>query len=104
MQGYTRNYQSFQLPSFVIFFFKQVTCVPRRADASESRSFVDARSPVLARASLAGVVLVLTSDSGVVVGTGAVEPGPKVLAASVVHAGVADATFWRGLALFPIRS
>lgn len=83
---------------------KLYTSISWRAYTGESRTFVDASGTIFASAGLAGVVFVLTANTGVIVRTSTIQARTKILTAAVVHAWISDAAFRCCFALLAIGS
>lgn len=82
--------------------YSKCTSISWRAYAGESRTLVDASSPILTGSGLAGVILVLTTDAGVIVRASTIQARTKVLTAAMVHARISDAAFRRRFALLAV--
>lgn len=81
-----------------------ITCISWRTYAGESGTLVDASSTVFASAGLTSIILVLTTDTSVIIRTGTIQTRTKILTTAMMHARISDATFRCRFALLAVRS
>ena len=80
----------------------KLTSIPSWTDTSVTRTVINAGGPVAACPCRTSVIFILATNTGIIIGTRAVETRTKVLATSSVHARVAYAAFRCSLTVFSI--